>query len=84
MDWRGLECYNYRIKTGFHTHIRQKTTNKIDLRSPCLGNMFGLTKMITGTVFEEDTEDEVDKLSAVNNNNMNKSDTLTPTWSGTI
>ena len=40
--------------------------------------------MITGTVSEEDTEDDEDKLSAVKNNNMNKLDTITPPKSGTI
>ena len=40
--------------------------------------------MITSTFPEEDTEDEVDKPSYVNNNNMNKLDTLTPPRSRTI
>ena len=46
--------------------------------------MFGLVNIIAGTVPEEDTEDDEDKASAVNSNNMNKLDVLTPPRSGTI
>ena len=79
-NWNGIPTG---LEPASITLIHQKTTSNIDWRSSRLGNMFGLTNMITGNVTEEKNEEVVEKPLTVDKNNMNNS-TLTPPRSGTI